>query len=603
MQTNSSVFMGDKFYNREHLNFILFDVLKAESVTQYEYFSDHDKEGLQMYLDATDQFAKEYLFPHLVEMDRKQPELVDGRIRVHAAHKDIMRISGENGWISVLANKEVGGLQMPSVFTTAASFILGAANYSGCVFAGLTIGAAHLIEAFADKKYHDVYLPKMFGGEWQGTMALTEPGAGSSLSDVVTTAEKQDDGTYKIVGQKIFISCGDSDAVDNVVHLLLARVKGAPAGTKGISMFIVPRERIKEDGTLEYNDVTSIGVYHKMGYKGAPIAHLSFGENNDCKAWLVGEENKGLSYMFQMMNEARISVGLHATSISSASYYASLKYANERLQGRSIAEKNPEMPQVPIITHADVKRMLLFQKTFIDGALCLELQCSYFADMERVTEGDEKEKYNLMLELLTPVAKSYPAEMSNLSTSTSLQIFGGYGFTKDFIAEQYYRETRIHTLHEGTTAIHGMDLLGRKVMMKNGKAVMLLMQEVMSDISKAKKYDNTKAHAETLEKQLGKLQELSMHLMGVAQKEGVEAYLSDATLYLELFGILVLGWQWIKMVNTCNENSSIDKQFADSKFLCFNYFFEYELPKAQALFIRLKSTNRVTVGIDSTLID
>lgn len=603
MQTNSSVFLGDKFYNREHLNFILFDVLKADSVTQYEYFSDHEKETVQMYLDATDQFAKEYLFPHLVEMDRKQPELINGRICVHPIHKDIMRISGENGWISILANKDVGGMQMPSVFSTAASFILGAANYSGCVFAGLTMGAAHLIEAFADKKYHDVYLPKMFAGEWQGTMALTEPGAGSSLSDVVSTAEKQDDGTYKISGQKIFISCGDSDVVDNVVHLMLARVKGAPAGTKGISMFIVPRERITEDGTLEHNDVTSIGVYHKMGYKGAPIAHLSFGENNDCRGWLVGEENKGLSYMFQMMNEARISVGLHATSISSAAYYASLKYANERLQGRNIAEKNPELPQTAIINHADVKRMLLFQKTFVDGALCLELQCSYFADMERVTEGDEKEKYNLLLELLTPVAKSYPAEMSNFSTSTAIQIFGGYGFTKDFIAEQYYRETRIHTIHEGTTAIHGLDLLGRKVMMKNGKAVMYLMQEVMQDISKAKQHENTKAHALSLEKKLGQLQELSMHLMTVAQKEGVEAYLSDATLYLELFGILVLGWQWIKMANTCYENTSIDKTFADSKFLCFNYFFEYELPKAEALLTRLKSTNRVTVGIDSKLID
>lgn len=603
MQTNSSVFLGDKFYNREHLNFILFDVLKADCVTKYEYFSDHDKDALQMYLDATDQFAKEYLFPYLVEMDRKQPELIDGRIRVHPIHKDIMRISGENGWISILANKEVGGLQMPSVFSTAASFVLGAANYSGCVFAGLTMGAAHLIEVFADKKYHDVYLPKMFAGEWQGTMALTEPGAGSSLSDVVSTAEKQDDGTYKLVGQKIFISCGDSDVVDNVVHLMLARVKGAPAGTKGISMFIVPRERITEDGTLEHNDVTSIGVYHKMGYKGAPIAHLSFGENNDCQGWLVGEENKGLSYMFQMMNEARISVGLHATSISSAAYYASLKYANERLQGRNIAEKNPELPQTPIINHADVKRMLLFQKTFIDGALCLELQCSYFADMERVTEGDEKEKYNLMLELLTPVAKSYPAEMSNFSTSTAIQIFGGYGFTKDFIAEQYYRETRIHTIHEGTTAIHGLDLLGRKVMMKNGKAVMLLMQEVMQDIAKAKQHENTKAHATTLEKKLGQLQELSMHLMTVAQKEGVEVYLSDATLYLELFGTIVLGWLWLKMTNTCNENESIDKTFAESKFLCCNYFFEYELPKTEGLFTRLKSTNRVTVGIDSKLID
>ena len=581
----------------------MFDVLKADKVTNYDYFSDHDKETVQMYLDATDQFAKEYLFPHLVEMDRKQPELIDGRICVHPIHKDIMRISGENGWISILAKKEVGGMQMPSVFTTAASFILGAANYSGCVFPGLTMGAAHLIEAFADKKYHEIYLPKMFTGEWQGTMALTEPGAGSSLSDVVSTAVKNHDGSYKIVGQKIFISCGDSDVVDNVVHLLLARVKGAPAGTKGISMFIVPRERIKEDGSMVHNDVASIGVYHKMGYKGAPIAHLSFGENNDCHGWLVGEENKGLSYMFQMMNEARIAVGLHATAISSASYYASLKYANERLQGRHITEKNPEMPQVPIITHADVKRMLLFQKTFIDGALCLELQCSYFADMERVTEGDEKEKYNLLLELLTPVAKSYPAEMSNLSTSTSLQIFGGYGFTKDFIAEQYYRETRIHTLHEGTTAIHGLDLLGRKVMMKNGKAVMFLMQEVMQDIAKAKQQDNTKNQALALEKKLGQLQELSMHLMTVAQKEGVEAYLSDATLYLELFGILVLGWLWLKMANTCNENQNIDKQFADSKFLCCNYFFEYELPKAQALFIRLKSTNRVTVGVDSSLID
>lgn len=603
MQTNSSVFLGDKFYNREHLNFILFDVLNADSVTKYDYFSDHDKEALQMYIDATDQFAKEYLFPHLVEMDRKQPELIEGRIRVHPIHKDIMRKSGENGWISILANKEVGGLQMPSVFSTAASFILGAANYSGCVFVGLTMGAAHLIETFADKKYHDVYLPKMFEGEWQGTMALTEPGAGSSLSDVVSTAEKQDDGSYKIVGQKIFISCGDSDAVDNVVHLLLARVKGAPAGTKGISMFIVPRERIKQEGILEHNDVTSIGVYHKMGYKGAPIAHLSFGENNDCHGWLVGEENKGLSYMFQMMNEARISVGLHATSISSAAYYASLKYANERLQGRNIAEKNPELPQTPIINHADVKRMLLFQKTFIDGALCLELQCSLFSDLARVTEGDEQEKYHLLLELLTPVAKSYPAEMSNLSTSTAIQIFGGYGFTKDFIAEQYYRETRIHTIHEGTTAIHGLDLLGRKVMMKNGKAVMLLMQEVMTDITKAKQFENTKAHASSLEKKLGQLQELSMHLMNVAQKEGVEAYLSDATLYLELFGTLVMGWLWLKMANTCNENASIDKIFADSKFLCCNYFFEYELPKAEALLIRLKSTNRVTVGIDSALID
>ncbi len=603
MQTNSSVFLGDKFYNREHLNFILFDVIHAEKLSSFEYFADHDKGSMQLYLDAVDQFAKEYLFPYLVEMDRKQPELENGRIKVHPIHRKIMRLSGENGWIAALAAKNAGGLQMPSVYFTSSSFILGAANYSGCVFAGLTMGAAHLIEAFADKKYHDVYLPKMFAGEWQGTMALTEPGAGSSLSDVVTTAEKQADGTYKISGQKIFISCGDSDAVDNVVHLLLARIKGAPAGTKGISLFIVPRERINAEGNLEWNDVTSIGVYHKMGYKGAPIAHLSFGENNDCTGWLVGEENKGLSYMFQMMNEARISVGLHATAISNAAYYASLKYAKERLQGRNIAEKNPELPQLPIIQHADVKRMLLLQKTFTEGALCLELLCSYYADMEKVTQGEEKEKYHLLLEILTPVAKSYPAEMSNISTSNAIQIFGGYGFTKDFIAEQYYRETRIHTIHEGTTAIHGLDLLGRKVMLKGGKAIMLLMQEVMADIQRAKQQEYTKEYAAKLEQKLGSLQELSMHLMGVAQKEGAEAYLSDATLYLELFGILTMGWIWLKMMNACAENIHIDEQFRQSKQLSCDYFYEYEFPKAEGLFVRLKSKKRVTTGEVQDLID
>lgn len=601
---SNNVFLGDKFYSREHLNFVLFDVVGADRLSQYEYFADHDKESMQMYLDATDQFAKEYLFPTLVEMDRNQPELVHGRIKVHPVHRTIMRLSGENGWIAALASKRVGGLQIPMTYSNAGSFILGAANYSGCVFAGLTIGAAHLIESFGSEELQEKYIPKMFAGEWQGTMALSEPGAGSSLSDVVTSAERTDEGYYKISGQKVFISCGDSDAVDNVVHLMLARVKGAPAGTKGISMFVVPRERFGDNGSLVPNDVLTGGFFHKMGYMGAPIAHLIMGENNDCRGWLVGEENKGLSYMFQMMNEARISVGLHATSISSAAYYAALKYANERLQGRPVSEKDPEKPQVPIIRHADVRRMLLFQKTFVEGALCLEILCSFYADMERVTEGEEKERYHLILELLTPVAKSYPAETSILSTSNAIQCFGGYDFTKDFIAEQYFRETRIHAIHEGTTAIHGLDLLGRKVMMKGGKAVMLLMQEVMGETAKAKQHERLKDHAAALEKKLGQLQELSMHLMGIAQKEGPEAYLSDATLYLELFGTLVMGWVWLKMGNVAAgkiQEPGADTLFLESKLASLDYFYEYELPKTEGLLRRLKSTNRVTLNTDESL--
>ncbi|QQR97805.1 MAG: acyl-CoA dehydrogenase [Sphingobacteriales bacterium] len=595
----NNVFLGDQFYSKEHLHFLLHDVFNVKQLLDYKYFNAHDIDSINLFLDATEQLCKEHFFPIWVEMDRKQPELIDGRVRVHPNIKKIMRICGEGGWINTFASNEVGGLQMPMTISIAASFIMGCANYSVTAFSGLTSGAAHLIESFASKTLQETYIPKMFAGEWQGTMALTEPNAGSSLSDIVTSAEKIADGTYKIKGQKIFISCGDHDGVDNVIHLLLARIKGAPAGTKGISMFVVPRERINTSNQLEYNDVATAGVYHKMGYKGAPITHLMFGENDDCIGYLVGEEHKGLSYMFQMMNEARISVGLHATSISTASYYAALKYCKERQQGRKIEDKNILNSPVPIIQHADVKRMLLFQKAFTEGALALELQCSIYHDLSKIAEGEEKEKNHLLLELLTPVAKSYPSETSILSTSTALQCYGGYGFTKDFPAEQYMRETRIHTLHEGTTAIHGLDLLGRKVMLQNGKATMLLMQEVMQEINQAKAHEQTKEYALQLEKKMVQLQELTIHLVGVAQKEGVEAYLSDATLYLELMGIMIMCWQWLKMSNIAIEKLKNDtnNDFLLGKLKCLEYYFEYELPKTEALLIRLKSTKRTTIEI------
>ncbi len=589
-----NVFLGDQYYNRKQIDFILYDVLKAQTLTEYDYFSDYDREQWDMFLDATDAFTKEYFFPLLVQMDREQPELKNGTIRVHPRMREIMLKCGEGGYINAIAKKDAGGLQMPMTVANAASFIMGAANYDITAYPGLTMGAAHLIENFGNQNLRDKYLPKMFSGEWQGTMALTEPGAGSSLSDVVTSAQDIGNGQYKIRGQKVFISCGDSDAVDNVIHLLLARIEGAPAGTKGISLFVVPRQRILLDGTLENNDVIPAGVYHKMGYKGAPIAHLVFGENDDCIGTLLGEPHKGLSYMFQMMNEARISVGLHATAIASAAYYASLKYAKERLQGRPISEKDPSKPQVPIIRHADVRRLLLAQKTFVEGALCLELLCSYYDDMKKVSNGEDYERYMLILELLTPVAKSYPAETSCLSTSWALQCFGGYGFTKDFVAELYYRQTRIHTLHEGTTAIHGMDLLGRKMMLQGGRATMLLLQEVMGDIKKVSQYDDLKTYGDTLSKNLEDLQALMMHLMGVAQKEGSEAFLSDATLFLELFGIIVMGWLWLKMAAVAKQN--IQSEHCRSILLCTQYYYAYEMPKAKGLFVRLRDTTRVTTG-------
>ncbi len=593
--------MSAQFYSKENLRFMLHEMFPISELCKLELFKDHTPESLDMIIDAAATLSEQQLRPILVEMDSKPPYIENGRVKVHPKMREIMQQFGRDGWISMSAPHEYGGQQVPFTIVQAVGFIMAAANYSPMVYGFLTTGAAHLIESFGTKELKETYIPKMYAGEWQGTMALSEPGAGSSLSDIVTTATRTDQGHYLIKGQKVFISCGDSDAVDNIVHLMLARIEGAPAGTKGISLFVVPRMRPAADGSLTFNDVNTAGVFHKMGYHGAPIAHLMMGENNDCRGYLVGEEHKGLSYMFQMMNEARIGVGCNATSISSAAYYNALEYANVRTQGRKVTEKDPSKPQVALIEHADVRRLLLFQKAVTEGSLSLVLEACGRYDRWMASEGQEKENQHMLLELLTPMVKSYPAEMSILSTSAGLQIFGGYGYTKEFLAELFFRETRIHTIHEGATAIHGMDLLGRKVMMKNGMATMLLMQEVMADIQNAQQYDDLKPYAIALEDKLMKLQEITMHLISVAQTEGPEAYLSDATLYLELFGILIVAWQWLKQGAKVEElkqggSRSYSPEFLQSKLHAVQYFFEYEVPKVDGLLARLKSSNRVTLA-------
>lgn len=515
--------------------------------------------------------------------------------------KALMKKFGEDGWISMSAPEKFGGQGIPFTISQMAGFIFAAANYSSMAYPGLTTGAAQLIESFGSEALQKTFVPKMYAGEWQGTMALTEPEAGSSLSDLKTLARAHVDGHYRISGQKIFISCGDHDACENIIHLMLARIEGAPAGTKGISLFVVPQKRLDENGQLVWNDVNTAGMFHKMGYHGAPIAHLMMGEKEDCHGYLVGEPHKGLSYMFQMMNEARISVGLQATAIASAAYYNALEYCRVRLQGRHVSSKNPELPQVPIIEHSDVKRLLLFQKAVVEGSLSLLIQATSYLDKHQATEGDEKEKNFLLLEILTPVVKSYPAEMSNLTTSAALQCFGGYGFTKDFLAELFYRETRIHTLHEGTTAIHGMDLLGRKVMMKNGQATLLLMQEIMSDTARAQSYSELKSYAQILQSKLLKTQEVTAQLFAKAQSNGPEAMLADATLYLELFGILAVSWQWVKQGIALSEcGGDFSDEFISSKWHTLKYYFEYELPKADYLLTRLSSPVAVTLEAKSS---
>jgi len=601
--------MAEKFISDRNLRFLLYEVFDVESLLQYPRYADHSKEVFDMVLETAMKMARDLFKPVLTEMDRNQPRYEKGEVRVHPQVRTIMREAGAGGWIGATFDYEYGGQQLPEmVGAMLPTAIFSAANYSAAVYPGLTTGAAGLIVSFCDKETQEKYLPKMMAGEWQGTMALTEPQAGSSLADITLTAEPTDQGYYKIKGQKIFISAGDHDGVDNVIHLTLGRIKGAPAGIRGISLFIIPKKRIEPDGSLKPNDVNCAGIYHKLGYRGAPITQLAFGENDDCRGWLVGEANKGLGYMFQMMNGARIDVGLGAACIASAAYYASLEYAKERPQGRRLSAKDPLSPQVPIIEHPDIRRLLLFQKAIVEGSLSLLMQCSKYHDMEKVSEGEKREDYNLLLELLTPVAKTYPSEMGILSCSAGLQILGGYGYCDEFPLEQYYRDVRIHPIHEGTTGIQGLDLLGRKVIMKNGRAYKFYLSEVKKTIEEAKGVSELLPYAQALEELVGKIDQVTNFLIGIAQQGNPERFLADATLYLELFGIVSVAWQWLLQAMVASRKlkegfSPEDERFYQGKLLTCRYFYAYEVPKTEGLIARLMNNDGLTVEMNLECLD
>ena len=593
--------MAEKFISLRNLKFMVYEMFDAESLTRYPYFQDHSREVFDLVLDTGMRMGKELLFPCFSEMDKKPPEFVKGVVKVHPMVKVMMRECGAGGWIGAQADYQQGGQQMPNLIMSAFRGIFSAANYSAAVYPFLTTGSAFLTLSFGSQELIETYVPKMFAGEWQGTMALTEPQAGSSLTDLTTTAYPTDRGYYQIKGQKIFISDAEHDGVENVVNLLLARIQGAPAGIKGISLFVVPKLR-PEGGKLVPNDLHCTGIFHKLGYRGSPITQLELGENNDCRGFLVGQPHQGLKYMFQMMNEARIDVGLGATAIASAAYYASLQYAQERAQGRKITSKDPTQPQVPIIEHADVKRMLLFQRAVVEGSLSLILLCAKYVDLVHVLSGDEKTRYELLLDILTPVAKSYPSEMGILSVSAGLQILGGYGYCDEFPLEQYYRDVRIHPIHEGTTGIQGMDLLGRKVVMKDGRAFMLYLEEVGKTIQEAKGQKGLEPFAQALAEALDKLKQVTGHLTGIALKGEIELFLADATLFLEMFGIIAIAWQWLAQAVVAKKAlaknpSEAEANFYQGKLFTCRYFFGYELPKLEGPARRLLTGDGLTVSM------
>ncbi len=597
--------MAKKYIDINTLKFQLFDVHELESVLSSNYYNQHDVESINLFLESVKDFSDKELHPHFVEMDTQPAYFKDGKIIVHPVVETVMKKGGELGIIASPIEMEDGGLQLPLAVHTIAYTIMEAANNHLLGYPGLTLGSAELILSFGEENLKEKYVPHMLTGEWAGTMCLTEPQAGSSLSDVTTTASPQSDGSYKMNGQKIFISGGDHQYSDNFIHLVLARIDGAPAGTKGISLFVVPKNRIAEDGSLEFNDVVTAGDFQKMGQRGYCTAHLMFGESDDCQGWLIGQAHHGLKYMFQMMNGARIAVGRGAAAIAMAAYHASLEYANERPQGRKIAssgKKDVTAEQTLIINHPDVRRMLLLQKALSEGAICIVMQGAHYHDkMKAANDHQEKKKYNLLLEMMTPIVKTFPSEKGIESANNGVQVLGGYGFCSEYILQQYLRDIRIFAIYEGTTGIQSLDLLGRKMLMKGGKGAHLLAQEINGTIMSAMAYDELKPYAKTLGINLKRIADVMEFLTAFAQKGDFERFISDATIFMDFMSTIVAGWQWLKMATLAKEalvtgNIKYENSFYESKIHAMKFYFKYEMTKTQGLAEVLMDEEVLTVA-------
>lgn len=598
----------NQYVNMDTIRFLMYDVHQTEQILAAKRYSAYDKPSIDLLLDSVKAFSDKSLHPFIKEMDEKPSQYKDGAIKIHPQFESILKQSGEMGLVAAMFNEADGGLQLPNIVFHTLYFIMEAANNQVTGYLGLTAGAANLIVSFGSEYLKTTYAAKMMDLEWTGTMCLTEPQAGSSLSDVTTSAKDNGDGTFAISGQKIFISSGDHQFANNIIHLVLARIEGAPSGTKGVSLFVVPKKKVDANGGLSDNKVIVAGEFEKLGQRGYCTAHLVFEES---QGYLVGEANRGLTYMFQMMNEARIATGRMGTGIASAAYYASLEYAKERPQGRKLTssgKKDIESEQTLIINHPDVKRMLLLQKAIVEGSLSLVMQTSNYVDQEHIAEGEEKVRYNLLLELLTPITKTYPSEKGLEAVSTGLQILGGYGFCMDFILQQYYRDMRIISIYEGTTGIQSLDLLGRKVGLKNGKVLEWLAHEIQQTIHQASTHESLQSYIRELGESLSLIQKVLAALMPKAQNGDFERYLADATVFMDLFGTIVIGWQWLKMgVAAQNALDSSDQPYSQAfyqgKIHTLQFFYKYEMSRCRGLAKVIMDDLDLTVDMELSYLD
>jgi len=589
---------------RRTLDFLLHDWLAVETLAQRPRFADHSRETFDAVLDMCQKLAAEKFVPFNRLADTEEPWFDGDKVHLPEASHAAARAYAESGMLAAAQDYDIGGMQLPCVVEMAANafFAKGGIGVGGSAM--LTSGNANLLMVHGTEVQKTVFARNEFDGRFAGTMCLSEPQAGSSLSDVATRAVPDGDdfagdplgARYRLRGNKMWISSGDHELTENIVHLVLAKIPGPDgkpiAGTKGISLFIVPKKLVDTQGRLtgERNDVALAGLNHKLGYRGIPNTLLNFGEGKHpvrgapgAIGYLVGQPGDGLRCMFHMMNEARIAVGLGAAMLGLAGYEASLVYAKERAQGRAVGVggKDPAQPQIPIIRHADIKRMLLAQKSYCEGALALELYCARLVDELHTGEAGSAQQAGLLLEMLTPIAKSWPSEWCLEANSLAIQVLGGYGYTRDFPVEQYWRDNRLNMIHEGTHGIQALDLLGRKVVMQGGQGLRLLAGRILGTVERAASVPELAEHAQALRAAVAEVERATQSAW--AGGEPAEA-LANATPYLQAFGHMVLAWIWLD-VALCAQaglESDSDTALLRGKLAACRYFFHYELPRIGA---------------------
>lgn len=575
--------------DRRHLMFVLDEVLDAPALLALPHFAHIDREAATATLDAAERLALDHLAPSFALLDANEPRIENGRVVLPPEIETALAAMRDGGFFGATASVEDGGLGLPRAYANAALLMLQAANVSIANYAFLTMSAAELLAQHGTAEQKSRYMTPMVEGRFLGTMALSEPHAGSSLGDIRTMARRLPDGRYAIRGTKMWISGGEHDMADNIVHLMLARIEGAPAGVKGISLFIVPRKRLDaEDRPVEWNHVALSGLNHKMGQRGTVNTILNVGEDGETIGEIVGGPGQGLVCMFTMMNEARIAVSMGAIAHANAGYLHALAYARERVQGRQPDAKDPASPQVPLTAHADVRRMLLQQKAAAEGGLALGLYVSRLADVKAGGAIEsERADASLLLDFLTPIFKGWISEEMLRANDAAMQVLGGAGYTRDHPLEQHYRDNRLNPIHEGTNGIQAIDMLGRKVLMADGRALTLFLDRVRATAVAGRSRADLSRLADQLADAIDVVEATTADLVALRAAKGARAYLANATHYLDLVGLVAFAWIWLEQARIADaalaDAQGAEADFYRGKLAACRYVFSHRLPQISQL--------------------